>query len=204
MPLRDGVPTGFRPDEWCATKSAGGSTRMFVRTRPGTSAEVNQHSAVPASGRFASQTSLRHSFRKPKKKKAASRRLSLAAGRSQRSNYFLTAEAAALAASTAAPAAALAESPAALAASTAAPAAEAAAAAAGAAAAAAPDAAATAPEAAAAAASAAGAAAGAGAGAAAGAGAGAGAGSSFLPQAARAAAAIRADRTSVLFMMNFL
>ena len=141
---------------------------------------------------------------KAQKEKAASRRLSLAAGRSQRSNYFLTAEAAALAASTAAPAAALAESPAALAASTAAPAAEAAAAAAGAAAAAAPDAAATAPEAAAAAASAAGAAAGAGAGAAAGAGAGAGADSSFLPQAARAAAAIRADRTSVLFMMNFL
>ena len=47
-------------------------------------------------------------------------------------------------------------------------------------------------------------AAGAGAGAAAGAGAGAGAGSSFLPQAARAAAAIRAARTTEFFISNFL
>lgn len=46
--------------------------------------------------------------------------------------------------------------------------------------------------------------AGAGAGAAAGAGAGAGAGSSFLPQAARAAAAIRAARTTEFFISNFL
>jgi hypothetical protein len=54
------------------------------------------------------------------------------------------------------------------------------------------------------AASAAGAAAGAGAGAAAGAGAGAGAGSSFLPQAARAAAATRVARTSDFFISGFL
>ena len=47
---------------------------------------------------------------------------------------------------------------------------------------------------------AAGAGAGAGAGAAAGAGAGAGAGSSFLPQAARAAAATRVARTSDFFI----
>jgi hypothetical protein len=58
-------------------------------------------------------------------------------------------------------------------------------------------------------ASAAGAAAGAdasaaGAGAAIGAGAAAGAGSSFLPQAARAAAAITAAKTRDLFMMNYL
>lgn len=52
------------------------------------------------------------------------------------------------------------------------------------------------------AAGAAGAASGAGAGAAAG--AGAGAGSSFLPQAARAAAAIRAARTTEFFISNFL
>src|SRR5450830_1596816 len=60
--------------------------------------------------------------------------------------------------------------------------------------------------AAAAAAGAAGAAAGAsaGAGAAAGAGAGAGAGSSFLPQAARAAAAIRVAKTSDFFISSFL
>jgi hypothetical protein len=44
--------------------------------------------------------------------------------------------------------------------------------------------------------------AGAGAGAAAGAGAGAGAGSSFLPQADRAAAAIRVARTSDFFISN--
>src|SRR5450830_765282 len=58
----------------------------------------------------------------------------------------------------------------------------------------------------AAAAGAAGAAAGAsaGAGAAAGAGAGAGAGSSFLPQAARAAAAIRVAKTSDFFISSFL
>src|SRR5450830_803019 len=60
--------------------------------------------------------------------------------------------------------------------------------------------------AAASAAGAAGAAAGAsaGAGAAAGAGAGAGAGSSFLPQAARAAAAIRVAKTSDFFISSFL
>src|SRR4051812_35341547 len=46
--------------------------------------------------------------------------------------------------------------------------------------------------------------AGAGAGAAAGAGAGAGAGSSFLPQAARAAAAISVARTSDFFISGFL
>jgi hypothetical protein len=46
--------------------------------------------------------------------------------------------------------------------------------------------------------------AGAGAGAAAGAGAGAGAGSSFLPQAARAAAAIRVAKTSDFFISRFL
>jgi hypothetical protein len=45
--------------------------------------------------------------------------------------------------------------------------------------------------------------AGAGAGAAAGAGAGAGAGSSFLPQAVRAAAAIRVARTSEFFISRF-
>lgn len=44
----------------------------------------------------------------------------------------------------------------------------------------------------------------AGAASAAGAGAGAGAGSSFLPQAARAAAAIRAARTTEFFISNFL
>ena len=54
------------------------------------------------------------------------------------------------------------------------------------------------------AAGAAGAASAAGVGAAAGAGAGAGAGSSFLPQAARAAAAIRAARTTEFFISNFL
>ena len=54
------------------------------------------------------------------------------------------------------------------------------------------------------AAGAAGAASAAGAGATAGAGAGAGAGSSFLPQAARAAAAIRAARTTEFFISNFL
>src|SRR5450830_736757 len=48
------------------------------------------------------------------------------------------------------------------------------------------------------------AAASAGAGAAAGAGAGAGAGSSFLPQAARAAAAIRVAKTSDFFISSFL
>jgi hypothetical protein len=79
------------------------------------------------------------------------------------------------------------------------------------AAAAAPEAAAAASEAAPAAAEAApaeasaeGAGAGAGAGAAAGAGAGAGAGSSFLPQAARAAAAISVARTSDFFISGFL
>jgi hypothetical protein len=45
---------------------------------------------------------------------------------------------------------------------------------------------------------------GAGAGAAIGAGAGAGAGSSFLPQAAKAAAAMTAAKTRDLFMMNYL
>ena len=72
---------------------------------------------------------------------------------------------------------------------------------------AAPEAALAAPAAAAAAApasEAAAAGAGAGAGAAAGAGAGAGAGSSFLPQAARAAAAIRVARTSDFFISEFL
>jgi hypothetical protein len=59
-------------------------------------------------------------------------------------------------------------------------------------------------EAALAAGSAAGAGAGAGAGAAAGAGAGAGAGSSFLPQAANAAAAIRVANKSDFFISNFL
>ena len=54
------------------------------------------------------------------------------------------------------------------------------------------------------AAGAAGAASAAGAGAGAAAGAGAGAGSSFLPQAARAAAAIRAARTTEFFISNFL
>jgi hypothetical protein len=72
---------------------------------------------------------------------------------------------------------------------------------------AAPEAALAAPAAAAAAApasEAAAAGAGAGAGAAAGAGAGAGAGSSFLPQAASAAAAIRVARTSDFFISEFL
>jgi hypothetical protein len=59
-------------------------------------------------------------------------------------------------------------------------------------------------EAAPAAASAEGVGAGAGAGAAAGAGAGAGAGSSFLPQAASAAAAIRVANKSDFFISNFL
>lgn len=143
------------------------------------------------------------------RKKAALRRLLC----NRRSDYFfiasLAASAAFLAASPAAPAASLAAAvaslaaavasfAASLAASTAEPAAEAAAVAAPAAAEAAPTAPAAAAEAASLAASTAGAT------AAAGAGAGAGAGSSFLPQAARAAAAIRVASTSDFFISSFL
>ena len=111
-------------------------------------------------------------------------------------NYFLTAaSAAALAASTAEPAAALA-------ASAAAPAAAPAAAEAAAPAAAPASLAASTAEAAAAATGAD--ASAAGAGATAGAGAGAGAGSSFLPQAAKAAAAIKAAKTIDLFISSIL
>ena len=112
-------------------------------------------------------------------------------GEPARSDYFL---AAASAAALAASAAALAASPAALAASAAAPATVPAAV----------PTAAPAAEAASVTAAAAGAGASAGAGAATGAGAGAGAGSSFLPQAARAAAATRAASTSDLFISDFL
>ena len=112
-------------------------------------------------------------------------------GEPARSDYFL---AAASAAALAASAAALAASPAALAASAAAPATVPAAV----------PTAAPAAEAASVTAAAAGAGASAGAGAATGAGAGAGAGSSFLPQAARAAAATKAASTSDLFISDFL